>query len=90
MYSEHQLNIDVFDIKCHMILLIEMQYNFFTKEIKALLDLLGVYEIAPHTEFFTWLGHLICNNEIHPILTEICMDVAFWFANLDEDGKFNE
>ena len=73
-----------------MILLIEMRYPYFTKEIKALLDLLGVYEIAPHTEFFTWLGHLICNNEIHPILTEICMDVAFWFANLDEDGKFNE
>ena len=50
----------------------------------------GAYEIAPHTEFFTWIGHWLCNNEIHPILTQICTDLAFWIVDMDEDGKFNE
>ena len=67
-----------------------VQFLRFTSEIKALLDLLGVYEIAPHTEFFTILGHWLCNNEIHPIITEMCVDIVWWITNMDEEGKFNE
>ena len=55
-----------------------------------LLDMLGVYEIAPHTDFFTWLGHWFCNIEVHPIITHICAELAFFVADFNEDGKFNE
>ena len=70
--------------------MIHLNTAVYFSEIKAMLDLLGIYEIAPHIDFFTWVGHWLCNNEIHPALTHVCADLAWLIAGFNEDGKFNE
>jgi hypothetical protein len=45
--------------------------------LENLLHLLGVYEFLPHTEVISWLGDTVCDEEDHPIYTEVCTNVAF-------------
>ncbi len=53
--------------------------------IENLLQLFGVYEFLPHTGLINWLGDVFCNEEDHPIYTEVCVNVAFLLFGIQTD-----
>ena len=48
-----------------------------------ILHLLGMYEFLPHPDLITWLGHMVCNEEEHPIYTDICSNIAFLMLGIN-------
>jgi hypothetical protein len=54
-------------------------------DIEDILHLLGLYEFIPHTDLISWLGHEICNEEIHPVDALICENIAFLLLGINPD-----
>lgn len=55
--------------------------------LQDLMQILGVYEFAPHPDFLHWLGHQVCNPD--SALIEVCDNIAFAMFGLNP-AQFNQ
>lgn len=52
-------------------------------DIMDLYHLFGLYEFLPHSDLMTWLGHVVCNVEEHPIMADLCANAAFLLMGIN-------
>jgi hypothetical protein len=57
----------------------------FAEEIDFLYHLFGAYEFLPHPDIISALAHVFCNEEEHPIYTDVCANIAFILLNIKVD-----
>ena len=53
-------------------------------DIQFLFHLFGQWEFLPSNNLISWLGHYFCDVEDHPVLGELCGNIAFIIAGIDE------
>lgn len=53
-------------------------------DIQWLFHLFGQWEFLPSNNLISWLGHYFCDVDDHPILGELCGNIAFIIAGIDE------
>lgn len=56
----------------------------FGKDIQWLFHIFGAYEFLPSSSIISWMGHALCDVFEHPFIGELCGNVAFIFAGIDE------
>ena len=58
--------------------------------IEDLFHLFGFWEFLPHPDLIAALAHIYCNQEEHPIQTDLCAEMAFilFGVNLDQLNKY--
>ena len=44
----------------------------------------GMYEFLPENSFIEWIGHFFCDVSEHPILGQLCDNIAFMIAGVDQ------
>ena len=52
--------------------------------IEFLFHLFGMYEFLPENSIIEWIGHFFCDVSEHPILGQLCDNIAFIIAGVDE------
>ena len=50
--------------------------------VEEILHMLGMYEFAPNSDLVSWFGHVICNPDGNPDLSDVCSNLAFAFMGL--------
>ena len=62
-----------------------MKLAEWAETIEDLYHLFGFYEFLPHPDLVTWLGHEVCNEEEHPIYTDVCTNILFLLYGINPD-----
>lgn len=53
-------------------------------DIEVLFHLFGMWEFIPHYEIISWMAHLFCDVDDHPLNSILCENIAFIIAGVNK------